>query len=149
MFQNIISKQRFLKSILIKTGLLLTSFWIKNSLHLAEKFGKMHNKHLPKGLFKVADRMQNAQSKNTYYEPWSSGYGKRLMFQRSWVRFPAPYTDWTFFTFICCKNCEVCLKRPKINEKEAGVGQFFKKRIPTTAFAGISLNCWKVWVMLW
>ena len=36
---------------------------------------------------------------------------------------PAPYTGWTFFTY--CKNCNVCLKRPKINEKEAGVGPFF------------------------
>ena len=62
-------------------------------------------------------------------DPWSSGYGKRLTFGRSLVRFPAPYTGWTFFTFICCKNCDdVCLKRPKINEKEAGVGPFFKKR---------------------
>ena len=59
-------------------------------------------------------------------EPWSSGYGKRLKFQRSWVRFPALYTGWTFLTFICCKNCKVCLKRPKINEKEAGVGPFKK-----------------------
>ena len=31
-----------------------------------------------------------------------------------------------FFKFICCKNCSVCLKRPKINEKEAGVGTFKK-----------------------
>ena len=61
-------------------------------------------------------------------EPWYSGYGKRLTFQRSWVRFLAPYTRWTFFTFICCKNCKVCLKWPKINEKEAGVGHFFKKK---------------------
>ena len=29
-------------------------------------------------------------------------------------------------TYICCKNCNVCLKRPKINEKEAGVGPFKK-----------------------
>ena len=35
--------------------------------------------------------------------------------------------DGHFFTFICCKNCNVCLKRPKINEKEAEVGPFFKK----------------------
>ena len=28
--------------------------------------------------------------------------------------------DGHVFTFICCKNCIVCLKRPKINEKEAG-----------------------------
>ena len=33
----------------------------------------------------------------------------------------------TFFTLHCCKNCIVCLKRPKINEKEVGVGPFFKK----------------------
>ena len=32
--------------------------------------------------------------------------------------------DGHFFTYICCKNCNVCLKRPKINEKEAGVGPF-------------------------
>ena len=31
------------------------------------------------------------------WEPWSSGYGKRLMFRRSWVQIPAPYTGWTFF----------------------------------------------------
>ena len=30
---------------------------------------------------------------------------------------------WTFFTFICYKNCNVCLKRPKINEEEAVNGQ--------------------------
>ena len=34
--------------------------------------------------------------------------------------------DGHFFTYICCKNCIVCLKRPKINEKEAGVGPFKK-----------------------
>ena len=33
-------------------------------------------------------------------EPWSSGKGKRLTFQRSWVRIPAPYTGWTFFPHI-------------------------------------------------
>ena len=39
----------------------------------------------------------------------------------------APYwMDMTFFTLICCKNCIVCLKRPKISEKEAGVAQFKK-----------------------
>ena len=57
-------------------------------------------------------------------EPWYSGYGRRLTFKRSWVRILAPYTGWTFghfFTLICCKICIVCLKRPKISEKEAGV----------------------------
>ena len=37
-------------------------------------------------------------------EPWSIGYGRRLMFQRSWVQIPAPF-DGHFFTLICCKIC--------------------------------------------
>ena len=56
------------------------------------------------------------------------GTGKRLTFQRSWVRIPAKYTGWTFFTYNCCKNCNDCFKRLKINNKEAGVGPFFKKK---------------------
>ena len=32
--------------------------------------------------------------------------------------------DGHFFTFICCKNCNVCLKKTKINLKKAGVGPF-------------------------
>ena len=32
----------------------------------------------------------------------------------------------TFLTLICCKNCIVSLKRPKINEKEAGVDPFLR-----------------------
>ena len=65
-------------------------------------------------------------------EPWSSGYGWRLKFKRPWVRIPAPYTGWTFghfLTLICCKNSIVCLKRPKINEKEAGVDPFKNNNI--------------------
>ena len=34
--------------------------------------------------------------------------------------------DGHFFTYVCCKNCFVCLKSTKINEKEARVGPFFK-----------------------
>ena len=30
-----------------------------------------------------------------FIELWSSGYGRRLMIQRSWVRIPALYTGWT------------------------------------------------------
>ena len=37
------------------------------------------------------------------------------------------WMDMTFFTLICCKNSNcACLKRLKINEKEAGVGPFLK-----------------------
>ena len=60
-------------------------------------------------------------------QPWSSGYGRRLMFPRSWVQFPAPYTGRTLhvFTLIFCKKYnDICLKRPIINEKEVGVGSF-------------------------
>ena len=49
------------------------------------------------------------------------------MFQRSWVQIPGPYTGWTLFKFVCCQNCNVCLKKTKINEKEAGDGPFLKK----------------------
>ena len=36
--------------------------------------------------------------------------------------------DGHFLAYNCCKNCYyVCLKRPNINEKEAGVGPFLKK----------------------
>ena len=36
--------------------------------------------------------------------------------------------DGHFFSLICCKNCnDVCFKRPKINEKEAGVSPFFTR----------------------
>ena len=45
------------------------------------------------------------------------------MFQRLWVRISAPFTGWTFFTYICCKNCnDVCLKRPKIKNDKRGRG---------------------------
>ena len=52
------------------------------------------------------------------------------MLERSWVQIPAPYTVWTFghfFTLICSKNCIVCMKRPIINKKVAGVGPFKKQ----------------------
>ena len=63
-------------------------------------------------------------------EPWSSGYGRRLMFRRSGVQIPAPYTGWTFFTYILCKNCnDVCLKRQKINKKRRVLAHFLKKQL--------------------
>ena len=45
---------------------------------------------------------------------------------KSWRRMLDAHLD--IFHMIGCKNCIVCLRRPKINEKEAGVGPF-KKRI--------------------
>ena len=43
-----------------------------------------------------AQSLPKPKSRTKGREPWSSGYGRRLMFQRSWVRIPAPYTGWTF-----------------------------------------------------
>ena len=40
-------------------------------------------------------------------EPWSSGYMRRLIVKRSWLRIPSP--DGHFFTMIFCKNFTVCL----------------------------------------
>ena len=37
-----------------------------------------------------------------------------------------------FSHLFVVKICNVCLKRPKINEKEAGVGTFLKKILPNT-----------------
>ena len=49
------------------------------------------------------------------------------MGQRSFVRILAPHTQWTFFTYICCKNCnDVCLKRPQINDKRPGLAHLKK-----------------------
>ena len=46
---------------------------------------------------------------------------------KSWHRL----LDGHFSTYICCKNCnDDCLKRPKINEKEAGVGPFLNNLQP-------------------
>ena len=59
----------------------------------------------------------NTYYSDTYYsgrEPWSGGYGRRLVFQRLCVQIKAPYTGWTFFSYICCKNCDVYLKRQKV-----------------------------------
>ena len=62
-------------------------------------------------------------------EPWSSGYGKRLMFQMLWVRILAQYTGWTFFTYICCKNVMVFVWKDQKTIKEAGFGTFLIKNM--------------------
>ena len=68
-----------------------------------------------KGAFHILFMLNEQTNK-----PWSSGYGWQLMFERLWVRILTPDTGWTFFTLICGKNCNVCLKRPKINKKRWG-----------------------------
>ena len=61
-------------------------------------------------------------------ERWSSGYGRSLVFKRSWVRILSPCTVRSFFTYICCKNCIVCLENIKNKrEKRPGLAHFLKK----------------------
>ena len=36
--------------------------------------------------------------------------------------------DGHFLTIFVVKICNICLKRPKVNEKEAGVGPFKKRK---------------------
>ena len=47
--------------------------------------------------------------------------------------------DGYIFKYICSKNCTVCLKRRKINEKEACDNPFFKKRL---AFINTTYTLW-------
>ena len=50
------------------------------------------------------------------------------MFERLWVCILALYTGWMFFhIYLLYKNCnDVCLKKLKINKKEAGLAHFLK-----------------------
>ena len=59
-------------------------------------------------------------------DPWCSGYGRILMYQRSWVQIPAQFTGRIFFTYICYKNCNVCLKVQKWTKKRPGIAHFLK-----------------------
>ena len=63
------------------------------------------------------------------WEPWSSGYGWLLMFERSWVQILAPYTGWTFghFSHWFVVKTVLFVWKDEINEKEAGVGPYLKK----------------------
>ena len=51
------------------------------------------------------------------------------------------WMDLTFFTFICCNNCNFYLKRPKINKKEAGDGPCFLKKLSIWTIVVNSLFC--------
>ena len=60
------------------------------------------------------------------WEPWSSGYVRRLMFQKLWVRIPAPYTGWTshFSHVFVVKIVWFVWKDQKINKKRPGLAHF-------------------------
>ena len=67
-------------------------------------------------------------------EPWSSGFRRRLVSWRLWVWIPALYTVWTFFTFICCKNWNFCLRRWNKWKRGRGLPIFKEnKKFPNVA----------------
>ena len=68
------------------------------------------------------------------FEPWSSGWGRRFVIRRLWVRIPAPDTGWTFFQFYLLQEL-YCLFEKTINEKEAGVGPFLKNFLSSIHFS--------------
>ena len=49
-----------------------------------------------------------------------------------------------FFTYNCCKNCNICLKRQKIIEKEAGIGPFKKIAVTWLTFCDSDALLWPV-----
>ena len=120
---------------------ILLIFW-NCCLALFKQYAKQDSKsctYLPK-CWGVKDRFIGGRTcecnKDSIYsifgrEPWSSDYGRRLTFWRSWVRILVLYTGWTFFHINLLQNCtDVYLKNnPKINEKEAVNGSFLKKLI--------------------
>ena len=71
-------------------------------------------------------------------EPWSSGYG---LLKGCGFKSQSRILDGHFFPLICSINCIVCLKRPKINKKEAGVGPF-KKTFSVSQLSAKILKHW-------
>ena len=66
------------------------------------------------------------QSTRNRVEPWSSGYGRRLMFERLWVWIPALYTWWTFFHIYLLKKLYCLFEKTKNKQKRGWVGPFSK-----------------------
>ena len=64
------------------------------------------------------------------------------MFQRLGVRISAPYTGWTFFHIYLLKKCnDVCLIRPKINDKRGWGWPIFKKKHES------AILLWAIWYL--
>ena len=51
--------------------------------------------------------------------------------------------DGHFFTFVCCENCYVCLKKAKIKEQEAEDGPFFQYCDIFNESSSTSLVAWE------
>ena len=110
----------------------------KTSLYLIKRFvlkGKYKSRYTSLDYGKLntsLTRLLIWPAKQYGRKSWSSGMGgdsssKGCGFESQQI--PAPYTRWTFFTYICCKNCNVvCLKRQNSMEKRPGMAHFLKKQ---------------------
>ena len=54
---------------------------------------------------------------NIGQDPWSSGYGRKLMFQRLWVQIPTQYTGLTFFHILFVVKIEMCVWKDENKRK--------------------------------
>ena len=61
-------------------------------------------------------------------EPWSGGYGRRLMFRRSWVWIPALYTGWTFSHLFVVKVVMMFVWKDKKKRKRGRGWPIFLKK---------------------
>ena len=72
------------------------------------------------------------------------GYGRRIVFRRSWVRIPAPFTGWIFFTY---QKLQCLFENTKINKKRPGLAHFYKnkyfsqKQLITSRKCTFSVTC--------
>ena len=66
---------------------------------------------------------------------WSSGYKRRLVFNRSWVHIPAPDKRRTFLTLIALKIVSFLWKRPKTKKKESVDGPNIESFTKLTVFS--------------
>ena len=61
-------------------------------------------------------------------EPWPSGYGRRLTFQRSWVQILAPYTGWKFFHIYLLKKFVMFVWKDRKKRKRGQRWPIFLKK---------------------
>ena len=53
------------------------------------------------------------------------GYGRRLMFWRSWIESQLCILGGHFFTLFCCKSRNVCLGKTQKMKKRSGMAHFY------------------------
>ena len=107
---------------LIKNFFGQSSFFFLSMRHLVD-----HTAYSFIVIHKLLFKLKYHKRKDRGLEPWSSGYGRRLMFERSWVRSRPRILDGhdIFSHWFVVKIVLLVWKRPKINKKRP---VFFKKK---------------------